>query len=114
MRRATLLSCLTAAAVALFAVPAWAAEIVISDDGLTPERVQVEPGETIVWTNATDGTVTLRGDEPGWDSGPLTPGETFSVALEAPGTYRYTAGDDTTAGEIVVAAAGGDGDPGDR
>ncbi len=106
MRRAALLSCLTAAVVAVLAVPVWAAEIAITDDGFSPERVQVEPGETIVWTNATDGTVTLSGDQPGWDSGPLTPGETFSVAFEQSGTYRYNATDIAMAGEIVVVAAG--------
>ena len=101
---------LSFAALLLLAVPAWAAEISIGADGASPRQVQADVGESIVWTNDSDQTVTLAGEQPRWSSGPLEPGGTFSLSFDEPGTYAYTSDDDRISGEVVV--VGDDEEPG--
>jgi plastocyanin len=73
------------ALVVLAAIPALAAEIALTDDGFEPDEVTVDVGETFVWTNETDSEQTIVGQDGSWDSGPLAPGETFSVSLRSEG-----------------------------
>ncbi len=91
--------------VGLLAVPALAAEVTLGEDGFVPATVRVETGEDVVWTNATDEEQTIVGEDGTWDSGPLQPGETFSVALRAAGTVRYATADGAAEGSIEVRAA---------
>jgi plastocyanin len=69
---------------------------------------QIQVGETLIWTNM-DGlphTVTLgsRGvAEPGFDSGLMGPGQSFSVKFDRPGSYAFTCTlHPAMNGEIVV------------
>jgi hypothetical protein len=89
----------------LLAVPALAAEVRLDDDGFSPANVRVEVGEDIVWVNGTDEEQTVVGEDGTWDSGPLQPGETFSVALRDVGTFRYATADGAAEGSITVRAA---------
>jgi hypothetical protein len=90
-------------ALGLLALPALAAvEVSITDDGFSPRTVRVDPGEDIVWVNATDAAVTVVGEDGSWDSGPLQPGETFSLALRQSGTVRYGTEDGAHEGQIRV------------
>jgi LPXTG-motif cell wall-anchored protein len=102
----------TLALLVLAALPALAAEIELTDDGFEPDEVTVDVGETVVWTNATDEEHTIVGQDGSWDSGPLAPGETFSVSLRSEGTVDYATEDDEHEGRILVveggAAAGDD------
>jgi hypothetical protein len=92
--------------VGLLALPALAAqEVRLTDDGFSPRTVRVDPGEDIVWINATDEVATVVGEDGTWDSGPLQPGETFSVALRQPGTVRYATADGEAEGQIRVRPA---------
>ena len=71
------------------------------DPSLAPGACQtvVSVGDTVTWeylTGSEGHTVTDCGDScdtptdtPLWDSGGLTPGQTFSYTFNAPGTYRY-------------------------
>jgi plastocyanin len=34
-------------------------------------------------------THTITGDDKAWDSGPVTPGASFSMTFTQPGTYAY-------------------------
>ena len=96
-----------AALVVLLLLPstAWAAEVSITDDGLSPATVEVEVGETIVWMNASQAEVTLTSEDPAWSSGPLDAGESFSLTYESEGTFPYSSDDGALNGEVVVSGA---------
>ena len=103
MRRLLALSALTATLLIAPAGAAFAdAEVQIGDDGLDPESVEVDVREPIVWTNATDADVSLVGEDPAWESGPIAPGATFSIEITQEGTYSYGSEDGSLSGEIVV------------
>ena len=110
MLRGLSLAALTASLLLAFGGTAFAdAEVTIGDDGLDPETVRVDIREAIVWTNATDGDVSLVGRGPDWESGPIEPGATFSIEITQAGTYEYGSADNSLSGEIVVGAAAGGG-----
>lgn len=93
------------AAVALLALPVLAAEVSLTDDGFDPETVEVATGEDIVWVNMTDEEQTIVGDGAlAWDSGPIPPGGSFSVALREAGTFSYSTADGDHEGMIRVSA----------
>jgi hypothetical protein len=93
------------AAVALLALPVLAAEVSLTDDGFDPETVEVTTGEDIVWVNMTDEEQTIVGDGAlAWDSGPIPPGGSFSVALREAGTFSYSTADGEHEGMIRVSA----------
>lgn len=107
MRRLTTVFALSAAILLALSGIAFAdAEVTIGDDGLDPQSVEVDIRESIVWTNASDAAVSLVGKEPGWVSGRIEPGATFSIKITQKGTYEYSSEDGSLEGEIVV--AGGD------
>lgn len=89
----------------LFAAPALAANVRLTDSGFEPRQTNVQPGETVVWTNSTEGRQTITGADGSWDSGPLGPGETFSVQLRQPGTITFRTADGSATGTVIVAAA---------
>jgi len=91
--------------VTLLAAPALAATVRLTDSGFEPREVTVAPGETVVWTNATEQRQTIVGSDGSWDSGPLGPGETFSVQLRQPGTITFRTEDGTATGTVRVAAS---------
>ncbi len=107
MRRQRLASAAVIAAVpvllvVLAATPALAVDIRLTTDGFVPAAVLVEVGEEIVWINQADRTHTVVGEDGTWDSGPLRPGESFSIALREPGTVRYATADGELSGVIRV------------
>jgi plastocyanin len=93
------------ALLAALAAPALAANVRLTDSGFEPRQTTVQPGETVVWTNSTEGRQTITGADGSWDSGPLGPGETFSVQLRQPGTITFRTADGSATGTVVVAAA---------
>lgn len=86
---------------------ALAADVAIEDDGLQPTRIVVDVREPIVWTNNTDETISLVGEEPGWESGEIGPGATFSIEITREGTYSYGSEDGSLRGQIVVRGGNG-------
>lgn len=84
---------------------AAAAEIRLSDEGFAPDTIDVAPGEDIIWVNDSSARQTIVGEDGRWDSGPLAPGESFSVSLREPGTVAYGTADGAQLGEIIVQAA---------
>lgn len=103
--RAALLAALSLLILVIAAAPALAATVRLTDSGFEPRETTIAPGETVVWTNATEQRVTIVGADGSWDSGPLGPGETFSVQLRQPGTIGFRTEDGTASGTIRVAAA---------
>jgi plastocyanin len=104
------LAALTAGLVIAMTGVALAADVTIEDDGLSPTRIVVDVREAIVWTNNTDGAVSLVGEDPGWESGEIGPGATFSIEITREGTYSYGSEDGSLRGQIVVREGGGNGD----
>jgi|WetSurMetagenome_2_1015567.scaffolds.fasta_scaffold719488_1 plastocyanin len=74
----------------------WAAQIPVSivDFSFSPESVQVNPGDSVLWTNNGTYTHTSTSGVNGvwdslWDSGNLTHGATFVHGFPASGKFRY-------------------------
>jgi plastocyanin len=57
--------------------------------GFDPSDLQVQVGDTVVWTNqgSTDHTVTAEGGA--FDSGMIGPGDTFEYTFDEVGTFSY-------------------------
>jgi plastocyanin len=90
--------------VGVAALPALAAEVVITADGFEPDTLTIAPGQAVTWTNVTDSPVTLLGEDGSWDSGPIRAGDTFSLDLRRAGTYAYSTDDGRRTGTILVVA----------
>lgn len=55
-----------------------------------PARLEISAGTTVIWTNKTDTSHTVTGDDLAFeDSGPFGLGETYSQTFAEPGTYSY-------------------------
>lgn len=55
-----------------------------------PETIVIPVGTTVVWTNRESGiNHTSTADDGSWDSGVLTPGQSFSHTFESAGTFPY-------------------------
>jgi plastocyanin len=70
-------------------------EIVAAGDDwmFQPASLTVAPGTTVTWTNDTEMSHTITGDDLVFDdSGPIASGQTFSQTFAQPGTYRYHCG----------------------
>lgn len=92
------------ALVLLMASPALAGEATLTDGGFAPAELTVAPGQTIVWTNASSAEHTVLAEDGTWDSGPLSPGDTFSITLRREGSYPYGTGDGAHSATITVSA----------
>lgn len=80
------------------------AELSITEAGFGPGVLEVAPGTDVIWTNDGTSTHDVVSDTDAFPaSGPLGPGESYTVILEASGTYRYHSSLDAGfSGEIVV------------
>jgi plastocyanin len=96
----------------LMVVPVLAASAAVTiGDTLDPASLQVPPGTTVTWTNASGDRHRMRttSGPVEFDSGDMDPGESFSVTLSTVGTYQYV--DDRNKelsnywGTIIVAEA---------
>ena len=70
-------------------------EIVGSEGGwaFSPSRLEIEVGTTVVWTNLTEVSHTVAGDDLAFeDSGPFGLDETYSQTFTDPGEFRYVCG----------------------
>ena len=67
-----------------------------------PRAIVVDAGDTVTWTNEDNFTHTVEVD--GQGDHEVEQGETFSLAFERPGTYRYvcTLHSRDMDGEVVV------------
>jgi YVTN family beta-propeller protein len=61
----------------------------IAQFAFQPATLTVASGQSVTWTNADPVQHTTTSDSPGWDSGPLSPGATFTMTFTTPGTYAY-------------------------
>ncbi|MBI2916528.1 MAG: cupredoxin domain-containing protein [Chloroflexi bacterium] len=69
--------------------PAPAVAIAIRDDFFSPASSTVAAGTTVTWTNSGGDDHTVTFTSGGYNSGRMSPGRTYSVTLNTPGTYSY-------------------------
>jgi plastocyanin len=71
--------------------PQETTEVLIQDFAFDPPVIQIAAGETVTWTQGTDGeTHTITADDETFDSGNLTKeGATFEFTLDEPSDYPY-------------------------
>jgi plastocyanin len=88
-----LLLCLTIVAALLVAAPTQAApaQVTIQDNRFDPPEVRIQPGDTVTWSYPVGrNRHTVTSDEKGlFDSGVMTPGDTFSHTFDKKGYYVY-------------------------
>lgn len=71
--------------------------------GLTPTRAAAAAGTRMTWTNPTDLIHALAARDGSWSTGPIAPGKTGSVVIEAAGAHEYICTEHPwTIGQIVV------------
>lgn len=63
--------------------------VTIMDFSFNPGSITVAAGQTVVWMNNGPSMHTTTSDAPGWDSGAINPGQTFSHAFTTAGTFTY-------------------------
>lgn len=59
------------------------------DDVFMPRTITIRAGTTVRWTNRGMHPHTVTADTHAFNSGTLSPGQTFSHVFTRPGTYRY-------------------------
>ncbi|HET6266305.1 MAG TPA: plastocyanin/azurin family copper-binding protein [Acidobacteriota bacterium] len=55
----------------------------------TPQKITIERGTTVEWTNIGKETHTVTDEHGAWDSGDLETGKSFSHRFDEPGTFAY-------------------------
>jgi plastocyanin len=67
-----------------------------------PKVIEVEPGQTVTWTNDDNFTHTVQVD--GQEDHKVEQGETVSITFDEPGTYHYvcTLHENDMDGEVIV------------
>ncbi len=91
--RSVVLAVLAAALLAA-ATPSWAKEgrkvsVSIKSLKYAPATVQVEPGDTVIWTNDDDRGHTVVAEEGAFRSGEIAAGKTFRHTFGEPGKFKY-------------------------
>ncbi|MBI4187808.1 MAG: cupredoxin domain-containing protein [Chloroflexi bacterium] len=61
----------------------------IGDNFFTPGSSSIAAGTTVTWTNAGQKPHTVTSDDGLFDSGMLSPGQSFSFSFQSPGSYSY-------------------------
>ena len=61
----------------------------IVDFSFVPSTVNVAVGTTVTWRNNGIVEHTTTSTSPGWDSGLMMPGQSFSLDFDTAGTFRY-------------------------
>ncbi len=64
-------------------------EIRIADFNYDPERVTVDVGAELVWTNGDQAPHTATADDGSFDTGTLDQDDSGNATFEQPGTYSY-------------------------
>ncbi len=69
------------------AIPAG--QVSIQSFSFGPQTLTIPAGTTVTWTNSDSVTHTVTAMDGSFDSGNLTPGQSFSFTFTTPGTYSY-------------------------
>jgi plastocyanin len=61
-----------------------------NDEGFVPPEISVSSeGNIVSWTNDDSTEHTVTADDGSFDSGPISPGDTFDNTFDAPGDFGY-------------------------
>lgn len=104
VRSALTVMVLTAMLLLAGALSAWAVDVAVTADGMSPDEVTIAAGDSVTFVNEGDEPVRLLEESGRWDSGLLEPGDTFSLSFEEPGEVDYASEDGALTGTIVVEA----------
>ena len=82
-------------------------EVSITDTSFGPPTLDIDKGDVVVWTNDGTSTHDVSADDGSFNSGPLSPGQSFtSQPFETEGTYVYRSTTDADlTGSVVVGGA---------
>ena len=72
-----------------FAVSAATVNVSAGDNFFSQKNITINQGDTVVWTNTGAMIHTVTADNNSFDSGNLSPGQTYSLIFNTPGTYPY-------------------------
>jgi LPXTG-motif cell wall-anchored protein len=96
---------------AVGASPALAqGSVSMEDNFFSPATETISVGQSVTWTNNGGNPHTSTG--PGWDSGIVNPGGSFTFTFNSAGTFDYQCDihvAEGMVGTVIVQAAGGDG-----
>ena len=77
------------------------------DDDYDPDTLTIKKGSTVVWTNDDNSLHTVTEDDDEFDSGSISPGNTWSYTFNTVGIYDYyDQYDDNLDGQIIVLVSG--------
>lgn len=74
----------------------------VEDNTYTPQKVLIQKGSTVVWTNKSGVAVSAKAVDGSFDTGAIAPGESKSVVFNKGGIYPYQNGDDASAQGVVL------------
>ena len=60
-----------------------------NDQSFYPPQTSVPSGSTVFWTNDDSTQHTVTSDEGSFDSGPISPGDTFDNTFDTSGEFGY-------------------------
>jgi plastocyanin len=63
--------------------------VVVGDDFFSPQKLQIRPGDTVVWGSAGSRPHTATSEAGAFDSGTIAPGATFTHTFTKEGVYFY-------------------------
>ena len=73
------------------------------DDDYDPDTLTIKKGSTVIWINDDNSLHTVTEDDDEFDSGSISPGNTWSYTFNTVGTYDYyDQYDDDLDGQIIV------------
>jgi len=78
---------LAAAAVAPTSALAATAQVTMPGTRFAPPRIEIVPGDAVVWTNADQRAHTVTADDASFDSGGIGVGGTYSRTFATAGTF---------------------------
>lgn len=86
-------SCISITTLVCLSLPALAfadtIAISIVDDAFATPHVSINPGDVVTWTNNGQMQHTVTASDASFDSGTLSPGQTFSHTFNTPGDFAY-------------------------
>ncbi|MFL2963067.1 MAG: hypothetical protein ACJZ46_02360 [Candidatus Thalassarchaeaceae archaeon] len=78
-------------------------DISMTNSGLSNQTITIEEGDTIIWTNNAVSDRTVRAADSSFDSGPISPGASFSHKFNDIGTITYSDPDSSFYdGEVTI------------
>jgi LPXTG-motif cell wall-anchored protein len=80
------------------------ARVRLTPEGFDPPTVHVPLGGAVTWVNDMASARTIAGEGAVWDSGPLQPGESFTLTPREAGRLEYGTADGAHVGVLLVGA----------